>query len=106
MPSRLLKAMWPTPAAGLELGENQQREIASIAAASQLANVPADKVFEVKAPDGRTVRHRAADAEALQRALRDGYSVIAQIYGAADDGTGGFSIASGTSREAVLEALR
>lgn len=90
----------------VELAENQAREIARIAAASQLANVPADKVFEVRAPDGRVVRHRAADADALQASLRDGYVVAAQIYGAAADGTGGFSVANGVSRETLLEALQ
>jgi hypothetical protein len=52
--------------------------------------VPADKWFECICPDGvRKVRHRAASLEALRKVLQPGYVAVGQVFGHAEDGTGG-----------------
>jgi hypothetical protein len=49
-----------------------------------------DKWFAVKCPDGRDVRHRHHSLEALQKELQPNYRAIGQVFGANEDGTGGF----------------
>jgi hypothetical protein len=52
--------------------------------------LPRDKWFAVTCPDGRAVRHRHSSMDALQKELQPGYRAIGQVFGANEDGTGGF----------------
>lgn len=47
------------------------------------------KLFEIKAPDGRTLRQEHASLETLKGALMPGYEVTGTVFGAATDATGG-----------------
>jgi hypothetical protein len=62
-----------------------------------------DKWFEVSCPDGRKIRHRGASLESLQRALQPGYRAIGQVFGANEDGSGGFVSMPGAP--SMLKAL-
>jgi hypothetical protein len=67
--------------------------------AARLAHVaadvaPHDRWFEVEAPDHRTIRHRHASPEALAAQLLPGYAVAGEVFGADEQGRGGFSVAS------------
>jgi hypothetical protein len=83
-----------------QLGEARKRlatiEAHAATAAARLATADEaalvrDKLFEVICPDGhRKVRHRHHSLEALRRELQPGYRAVGQVFGANDDGTGGF----------------
>jgi hypothetical protein len=90
----------------LNAAQNQAAQVARMDAAP---NVAGSLWFEVEcAPSPneavRRVRHRAVSADALRSALLPGYRVVAQIFGHAEDGTGGFSVMVG-QREALMAAL-
>jgi ribulose bisphosphate carboxylase small subunit len=53
------------------------------------------KVFEVRTPDGRVVRHEAESAEQLKGELQPGYAIAAEVYGADDQRQGGWSVPVG-----------
>jgi hypothetical protein len=48
------------------------------------------KTFEIKAPDGRIIRHRHESLEAAQKAVVAPYTVAGEVLGASADGSGGF----------------
>ena len=67
--------------------------------AARLAAVAADvtphtRWFEVEAPDHGTIRHRHASPEALAAQLLPGYVLRGEIFGADEQGRGGFSVAT------------
>jgi hypothetical protein len=62
-----------------------------------------DKWFAVSCPDGRAVRHRHSSMGALQKELQPGYRAIGQVFGHAEDGTGGFVSTPGAP--SMLKAL-
>jgi hypothetical protein len=68
-----------------------------------MAALPRDKWFECVCPDGRKVRHRHHSLEALQRELQPGYRAVGQVFGHAEDGTGGFVSTPGAP--SMLKAL-
>jgi hypothetical protein len=74
----------------LSFAEDQAAGAAAWQASADAAAVPADKWFEVATPDGRKVRHRGASFEFLQKALQPGYRIVGQVFGADENGTGGF----------------
>ena len=59
--------------------------------------------FTRPCPDGRKVRHRGASLESMQRVLQPGYRAIGQVFGANEDGTGGFISQPGAP--SMLKAL-
>jgi hypothetical protein len=82
-----------------EVGESRKRlsmaEAQSAAAAAKRAEADdaaliRDKWFEVRCPDGRKVRHRHHSLEALRKELQPRYVAVGQVFGANEDGTGGF----------------
>jgi len=81
---------------------DQAAGTARIAAAA--TTVPRDKLFEVRTPDGRTVRHRHHSSEALRASLLPGYTVAGEVFGADEQGRGGFSVASNHGLIAFLSA--
>jgi hypothetical protein len=64
---------------------------------------PKDKWFEIICPDGRKVRHRHSSMGALQKELTPGYRALGQVFGANEDGTGGFISSPGAP--SMLKAL-
>jgi hypothetical protein len=87
----------------VETAENQAAAAASKRASVENAALVRDKWFETICPDGRKVRHRHHSLEALQRELQPGYRATGQIFGANEDGTGGFVSMPGDS--SMLKAL-
>jgi hypothetical protein len=73
----------------LAMAETQVATAASKRAIADEVAVPHDRVFEVKTPDNRVVRHRHASADALQKVLTPGYRVVAEVFGAGNDDKGG-----------------
>ena len=65
---------------------------------------PHDRWFEVEAPDHRKIRHRHASPEALAAQLLPGYTVAGEVFGADEQGRGGFSVASNHGLIAFLSA--
>jgi hypothetical protein len=91
----------------VELAEAQEAAVALKRGQADAAAVPGDKWFECICPDGvRRVRHRAASLEALQRVLQPGYVAVGQVFGHAEDGTGGFVSTPGapSMMKALLES--
>jgi hypothetical protein len=74
----------------LAFAENQAAGAAAARASVDDAALVRDKLFAVKCPDGRVVRHRHHSLEALRRELQPGYRAIGQVFGANEDDTGGF----------------
>jgi hypothetical protein len=62
------------------------------------------KTFEVRTPDGRSIRRRASDVEALRASLVPGYVVAGEVFGAnIQDDAGGYVVPiGGKSLLAVL----
>ena len=90
----------------LSMAENQAATAAAKRASIDAAAVPRDKLFEVAAPDGRKLRHRHYSLEALRKELQPGYVAVGQVFGHAEDGTGGFVSVPGAPSmlKALLEA--
>jgi hypothetical protein len=63
------------------------------------------KWFEVSTPDNRLVRHRAASLEALRKVLLPNYEVTAEIFGASDQGLGGFAALIGPGAKSTMSGL-
>jgi hypothetical protein len=61
--------------------------------------------FEVRTPDDRVIRHRAASLEALQGALLKGYTVTAEIFGASAGGIGGVAAQIGADVPSIMAGL-
>jgi hypothetical protein len=64
------------------------------------------KVFEVRTPDRRSIRHSALSLAALKAALQPGYEPVAEVYGADAEMKNGWSVPFGgqTLMGALLEA--
>jgi hypothetical protein len=73
----------------LSLAENQAAAAALKRAQSDAAAVLGERLFELSTPDNRRVRHRYASADGLQKILQPGYKVVAEVFGAGNDGNGG-----------------
>jgi hypothetical protein len=74
------------------LGMAMNRAAVVEAKSHAAAAIPGDveaRWFEVRTPDGRVIRHRAASLDALQGALLKGYTVTAEVFGASAIGFGG-----------------
>ncbi len=72
------------------------------------AAIPGDEVakwFEVRTPDGRVIRHRAASLDALQGALLKGYTVTAEVFGASAIGFGGVAAQIGSDVPSIMAGL-
>lgn len=52
------------------------------------------KTFEIKTPDGRTLRQQHASLEVAKAALQPGYEVTGEVIGA-QDGKGGWALPVG-----------
>ena len=87
----------------LGMAETQAAMAAATRASADDAALVRDKLFAVKCPDGRVVRHRGASQEDVRRRLQVGYTVAGQVFGADADGNGGFVPQRGFLT-AVLEA--
>jgi hypothetical protein len=75
---------------------------------NQAAAFPGDegaKWFEVRTPDGRVIRHRAASLDALQGALLKGYTVTAEVFGASAIGFGGVAAQIGSDVPSIMAGL-
>jgi hypothetical protein len=74
-------------------------------AAEEHSALPKGRMFQVSDKHGRIARHRAHDVDHLRRELTPGYSIVAEIFGAASDGTGGFAASLDSSvMTGLLEA--
>jgi hypothetical protein len=87
----------------LSLAENQAAAAAARRAEMDAPALPRDKWFAVSCPDGRAVRHRHSSMDALQRELQPGYRATGQVFGANEDGSGGFVSMPGAP--SMLKAL-
>ena len=97
-----------------QLGEARKRLATIEAHAAQAAahragvddaGLVRDKWFETICPDGRKVRHRHHSLEALRRELQPGYRATGQVFGANEDGSGGFvADADSHMMKALLES--
>jgi hypothetical protein len=72
------------------MAANQAAAASAKQAELDAAALPRDKWFAVSCPDGRVVRHRHSSMDALQRELQPGYRATGQVFGANEDGSGGF----------------
>jgi hypothetical protein len=88
-----------------QVAEAKKRvEMAEVQAAIVASKRAHDRLFEVKAPDGRVVRHRHESAGALQKVLTPGYRVVAEVFGAGIDDKGGMVEPIGQSTMKTLLA--
>jgi hypothetical protein len=79
-----------------------------VEAKSHAMATPRDEVakwFEVRTPDGRVIRHRAASLDALQGALLKGYTVTAEVFGASAIGFGGVAAQIGSDVPSIMAGL-
>jgi hypothetical protein len=84
--------------------EHAEAQAAAAALKQAIAAVAGARLYEVVCPDGvRKVRHRAASLEALRKVLQPGYVAVGQVFGHAEDGTGGFVSVPGAP--SMLKAL-
>jgi rhodanese-related sulfurtransferase len=79
----------------LGLVRAQQASVVRRQHEAETAALPKDKLFEVMCPDGRRVRHRAASLAAQGKSLLPNYTITAEIFGADENGDGGFVAAIG-----------
>jgi hypothetical protein len=63
------------------------------------------KVFEVRTPDGRLVRHHHGSLEEAKKAVIAGYLVTGEVLGASADMTGGFLDPCGPGSESLMKTL-
>lgn len=61
--------------------------------------------FEVRDAHGRVIRHRAASADTLRRELTAGYTIVAEVFGFAADGTGGISVSTDPDVPTLLDGI-
>jgi hypothetical protein len=90
------------------IGYAQAQAAAMARHAQAVANAGLEKarLFEVRTPDNRVVRHWGFSPVTLGAALLENYKVVSEVHGAAPDGSGGFSVALGSSIEEFLAAQR
>jgi hypothetical protein len=61
------------------------------------------KTFEVRTPDGRSIRHQAETMDQLNLRLSPGYIIMGEAFGADHNGQGGYVVPiGGKSLLAVL----
>lgn len=89
----------------LEMAEAQQKNIARVKAAQEAEQLPKPNLFEIETPDHRRLRHRANSYAVLQRQLLPGYAVVGQVFGAADDDTGGVAADIAPRGPNILEGM-
>jgi hypothetical protein len=87
------------------MAANQAAAVALKQAQSDAATVFGDRLFEVATPDDRRVRHRYANPEGLQKMLQPNYRVVAEVFGAGNDGQGGMVEPLGQSTMKTLLAV-
>lgn len=63
------------------------------------------KWFEVSTPDNRLVRHRAVSLDALRKSLLPNYAVTAEVFGATDQGLGGFAASICPGAKSTMSGL-
>jgi len=63
------------------------------------------KWFEVRTPDGRLVRHRAVSLDALRKSLLPNYVCVAEVFGASDQGLGGFAVSISPGAKSTMSGL-
>ncbi len=63
------------------------------------------KLFEIKTPDGRYIRHEHENIAAARKALLPGYDVTGEVIGAHSDHYGGFVQPIGDGAKSLLAAL-
>jgi hypothetical protein len=61
--------------------------------------------FEITAPDGRVLRHRALSFADLQKALLRGYRVTSEVFGASVTGVGGVAAQIGSDVPSIMTGL-
>jgi hypothetical protein len=76
------------------MAKDQAAHAARLARVAADAGLPRDRLFEVETPDHRTIRHRHSSPEALAAQLLPGYTVAGEVFGADEQGRGGFSVAA------------
>jgi hypothetical protein len=76
------------------MAKDQAAHAARLARVAADAGLPRDRLFEVETPDHRTIRHRHCSPEALAAQLLPGYTVAGEVFGADEQGRGGFSVAA------------
>jgi hypothetical protein len=86
------------------MAETQVATAEAKRASADAGAVPHDRVFEVRTPDDRVVRHRHESAGALQKVLTPGYRVVAEVFGAGIDDKGGMIEPIGQSTMKTLLA--
>ena len=69
------------------------------------ADLPKTRLFEVRGPDGRVLRHRANSAGQLHTELKFGYEVISECFGYRADGTGGVVVSLDANVPNLLDGI-
>lgn len=69
------------------------------------ADLPKTRLFEVRGPDGRVLRHRANSAGQLRTELKFGYEVISECFGYRADGTGGVVVSLDANVPNLLDGI-
>lgn len=64
------------------------------------------RVFEIATPDGRRIRHEAADAEQATARLHAGYRVTGEVVGAGEGLSGGYVIPAGKGESPLATLLK
>jgi hypothetical protein len=90
----------------LSMAEDQVKAMELKRAQLDAVAVMGDRLFEVATPDNRRVRHRYASADGLQKMLQPGYKIVAEVFGAGNDGNGGMVEPLGQSTMKTLLAVR
>lgn len=63
------------------------------------------RIFEVRAPDGRILRHHHGSLEDAKKAVLPGYFVTGEVLGASADMSGGFIDRCGPGDESFMQVL-
>lgn len=63
------------------------------------------KLFEIRTPDGRHIRHQHESIEAARKALQSGYEVTGEVIGAHGDHYGGLVQPIGDGAKSIFAAL-
>jgi hypothetical protein len=88
----------------LAMAETQVATVEAKRASADAGDVPHVRLFEVRTPNDRVVRHRHESAGALQKVLTPGYRVVAEVFGAGIDDKGGMIEPIGQSTMKTLLA--
>jgi hypothetical protein len=69
------------------------------------AHLPKNRLFAVKDEHGRIIRHRAASQAQLTGELTPGYTIVAEVFGFASDGTGGIAVSTDPNTPSFFEGF-